>query len=216
MFRKPISPGAQAVRYKRTLAYPRYKPQHNTEKSHPKKDHSSSFARALKGFLGPKNVRGEYYRNRYYYPNQDHSTNYIVVDGQTVVDLTYSPTLKDKNLRPFPQNPGCQTSLMISDELKAKIIEDVASGLHYQEVAHKHGLFMLRVEAICRLHTIEQDWKQQVSNDETEKNIRLVFKTKPWLETLNSDTNILEQGHQAFDQFRFHHVQDVPVVPTSH
>lgn len=156
--------GITIIRGKRTLAYPRYPAQHTLEKSHPKKDHSSTFARALKAWLGPKNIRGEYYRNRYYYPPQNHKLNYVVVDGQTVVDLTYKPKVLDNNVHPFPLNPQCRTALMISNELKQEIVKEVKeNGLHYQEVAHKYGIFMLRVEAICKLHDIEQQWKQEVS-----------------------------------------------------
>ena len=83
---------------------------------------------------------------------------------------------------------------MISNELKQEIVKEVKeNGLHYQEVAHKYGIFMLRVEAICKLHDIETQWKQEVSlfplHDETEKKIRLVFKTHPWLEMLVSEKN---------------------------
>ncbi|CAN3500929.1 small ribosomal subunit protein mS45 [Diutina catenulata] len=148
----------QSVRFRRTLAYPRYPAQHTVEKTHPKKDHSSTFARALKGWLGPKNIRGEYYRNRYYYPLQEHKSNYIVVDGQTVVDSTYQPRHIANHTQPFPLNPACKTALMLPRELKTKIIREIKeNGLHHQEAAHKYGVFMQRVEAVTRLQEIEDD-----------------------------------------------------------
>lgn len=152
----------QQVRYKRRLAVPKYRPQYLPQKTHPKKDHSSTFNRAIKGWLGPKNIRGEYYRNAYYYPSQNHTPNYIVSDGQTVVDSTYMPT-RSSNLQPFPLNKYCKTNYIISNELKAKIIYDNSQkGLHIQEIANKYGIKMERIEAIIRLNKIESDWIDNV------------------------------------------------------
>ncbi|ODV78069.1 uncharacterized protein CANTADRAFT_27017 [Suhomyces tanzawaensis NRRL Y-17324] len=162
--------GLQQVRYKRRLAYPRYNPQ-NVPKPTGKKDHASFFQRALKGFLGPKNIRGEYYRNKYYYPPQNHKPNYIVPNGQTVVDLTYREafpprqlTLPGRNpeLHPFPQNAACRTASIIPDELKQKICDDInENGMHAQEVAHKYGIKLARIEAVLRLNSIEKQWQQE-------------------------------------------------------
>lgn len=159
----------QQVRFlKRRLAYPEnYVP--IVPKPTSKKDHSSYFQRAFKEWLGPKNMRGEYFRNVYYYPPQDHTPKYIVPNGRTVEganQVEYSRSLnskRDPSLHPFPENLECKTALMISNELKTSIYEDATTnGLKLQEIAHKYGIKLERVEAIVRLYSIEQDWKQKV------------------------------------------------------
>ncbi|KAK6458051.1 eukaryotic mitochondrial regulator protein-domain-containing protein [Scheffersomyces xylosifermentans] len=157
----------QQVRYRRQLAYPSYT-REIPPKSHPKKDHSSSFQRAIKKWLGPKSITGEYYRNKYYYPPQNHRPNYIVPDGKSVVDGKNSfgsvafgaeAPRRDATLHPFPQNIYCKTAHIIPHDLKAKICEDVnENGLHVQEAAHKYGVKIERIEAILKLQKIEQDW----------------------------------------------------------
>lgn len=168
-----ISINVQQVRFlKRKLAYPQtYKPQ-VAPLTHRKKDHTSYFQRHLKEWLGPVNARGEYYRNKYYYPPQDHKPRYIVVDGNTIVDPS-KPQIsddrrnnnasRDPSLQPFPANLHCRTASVISNDLKAKIYEEVEeNGMHIQEVAHKYGIKLTRVEAIVKLQRIEKDWKENV------------------------------------------------------
>ncbi|KAK6204365.1 eukaryotic mitochondrial regulator protein-domain-containing protein [Scheffersomyces amazonensis] len=167
--------GIQQVRYKRKLAYPLYK--HNVPKqSSDKKDHSTFFQRAIKSWLGPKNIKGEYYRNKYYYPPQNHKPNYIIPDGNSVVgksNNSSSPFLtedrrRDSSLHPFPQNIYCKTASVIPDELKSKIVEEVKkNGLAAEEVAHKYGIKLGRIEAILKLQSIETRWDEQnkVSQD---------------------------------------------------
>lgn len=198
-FRGPV--GSQvtitAIRnLKRRPAYPHtYQPQ-LVEKTHPTKDHSSFFQRHLKAWLGPRNARGEYYRNKYYYPPQNHKPNYIVPDGNTVVDPSkpnvnmdrrMGQNQRDPSLQPFPQNPYCKTALMITDDLKDTIYTRVQEGAHTQEIAHKYGIKLERVEAIVRLQSIERAWKKDVSITligimmRLLLNFRLVLKTFPWL-----------------------------------
>lgn len=168
----PIQRGIslQQVRYRRQLAYPSYT-REIPPKSHPKKDHSSSFQRALKKWLGPKSITGEYYRNKYYYPPQNHRPNYVVPDGKSVIEAGKprgGPTSvafgaeaprRDPSLNPFPQNIYCKTNHMIPHELKEKICEDInENGLHIQEASNKYGISLERIEAILKLSTIEKEW----------------------------------------------------------
>lgn len=154
---------------KRRPAYPEaYTPQVPPQTG--KKDHSSYFQRAIKSWLGPKNLRGEYYRNKYYYPPQNHQPNYVVQDGQTVVESNRQAERKqlgnqkrNSSLHPFPMNLECKTASIISDNLKAKIYHDaVEKELRHEEIAQKYGIKIARIEAIIRLYTIEQQWKQSV------------------------------------------------------
>lgn len=159
----------QAVRgAKRRPEYPRYRAE-LAPLSHPKKDHSGFFPRHLKSWLGPKNIRGEYYRNKYYYPPQNHTPNYIVPNGQTVVtpgkEEFSRPLDQNRNpaLHPFPQNLHCKTASVISEDLKQKIYSEVVENdVLPQELAHKYGIKLTRVEAIVKLQQIEKGWREQV------------------------------------------------------
>ncbi|XYA02521.1 hypothetical protein QA089_005100 [Meyerozyma guilliermondii] len=187
---------------KRRPAYPQtYQPQ-LADKTHPTKDHSSFFQRHLKAWLGPRNVRGEYYRNKYYYPPQNHKPNYIVPDGNTVVDPSkpetnndrrMGNTRRDPSLQPFPQNPYCKTALMISNELKDTIYQQVQQGAHIQEIAHKYGIKLERVEAIVRLQEIERGWKKEnkISQD-MEKFASVMYKMFPLFEPPVDAENLTE------------------------
>lgn len=156
---------------KRRPAYPKsYKPE-LAPLTHKSKDHSSFFQRHIKAWLGPRNLRGEYYRNKYYYPPQNHTPNYIVVDGNPVVDPSKPATgndrrmnnRRDPTMEPFPENPYCKTARVIPDSVKESIYQQVQDGAHTQELAHKYGIKLERVEALVRLHGLEQTWKQEVS-----------------------------------------------------
>ncbi|KAL6452132.1 MRPS35 37S ribosomal protein S35 [Candida maltosa Xu316] len=126
-----------------------------------------------KEFFGPTNITGEHYKNKYYYPNQKNRPNYVVKDGSPLVGAEYEnrrPSRfsenKQRNPRehPFPNNLHTRTAYLIPDELKEKIIEDsVDEGLHAQEIAHKYSINLLRVEAILKLHQIEQEFKPETS-----------------------------------------------------
>lgn len=151
----------QFVRYKRKLAYPKYKAQYAPTKSHPTKDHSSSFERSLRGWLGPKNFKGEYYKNIYYYPQQNHQPKYIVNDGQTIQDSTFMPT-KSSNLQPFPLNRYCKTNYIISNELKSNIVKKAEKGQHLQDISKFYGIKLERIEAIIKLNKIEASWLDSV------------------------------------------------------
>lgn len=172
------------VRY----AYPRgYTPEVDP-KTHKKKDHRTWFRRHLKAWLGPMNIRGEYYQNKYYYPPQEHKPNYIDQTGVTLVTGHQTKGGDDAKVggargrfandfsgnaqfQPFPENPACKTNLMISNELKEKIQEELTvNGLHPQQVAHKYGIKIPRVEAISKLQEIQKQWQEQVCiNSMTEK-----------------------------------------------
>lgn len=159
----------QSVRTaKRKPAYPRYRAE-LVPLSHPKKDHSSFFQRHLKAWLGPRNIRGEYYRNKYFYPPQNHTPNYVVPDGRTVVTPgkeQYSRPMdfnRNPSLHPFPQNLHCKTASVISEDLKQKIYSEVVeANVLPQEIAHKYGIKLTRVEAIVKLQQIENSWREQV------------------------------------------------------
>lgn len=152
---------------KRKPAYPRYRAE-EAPLSHPKKDHSGFFRRHMKAWLGPKNIKGEYFRNKYYYPSQNNQPNYIVGDGRSVVrpgENAYSRPEPGINpsLNPFPHNPGCKTASILSSDLKQKIFSEVVEkNVLAQEVAHKYGIKLSRVEAVVRLQQVESSWREKV------------------------------------------------------
>lgn len=158
----------QSIRHlKRKPAYPYYKAE-LVPLSHPKKDHSGFFPRHLKRWLGPKNLRGEYYRNKYYFPPQEHKPNYIVSDGRPLVISGLEQYLRgeegrDPSVHPFPQNTNCKTNKLVLDEMKLKIYtEHVELKISTHELALKYGLKVARIEAIVRLQEIEKSWREKV------------------------------------------------------
>lgn len=121
--------------------------------------------RQFREFLGPQNSRGEYYRNRYYYPPQNNSPNYVDPRSPSVVETEVIKSRQSQlsPLQPFPQNQFTQTAKAISPEIKEKIVKEVEEdGKHTQEVAHKYGIKLPRVEAILKLQQVEREWKAEV------------------------------------------------------
>ncbi|CAK9435807.1 mitochondrial 37S ribosomal protein mS45 [Lodderomyces beijingensis] len=139
----------------------------------------------MQEFLGPKNRRGEYYLNKYYYVPQRNRPNYIVPDGSPVVGGKSIPDIvprpdrfgggsggngeaRDPSLHPFPHNTYTKTNYLIPQDLKDQIVDAVATkGYHPQEVAHKYGINLQRVEAILKLSSIEKTFqvKDKFKND---------------------------------------------------
>lgn len=131
----------------------------------------------LKQFLGPRNIKGEYHRNKYFYVPQNHTPNYIETDGMPVVNgdqvasivprrprfktPTYIP--RDPSVHPFPHNTHTRTAHIIPQDLKDRIVDDATvKGYHPQEIAHKYGINLQRIEAIIKLHSIEQNYEAPV------------------------------------------------------
>lgn len=133
-------------------------------------------------FLGPKNFKGDYYLNKYAFANQNHSTNYIDPSserGNALIKVKRESTDAKKDgevdfsegagrrgrvrqpLQPFPMNSHCFTSLQISREMKDQIVNDVINlKMSSQNVALKYGLKIQRIEALVKLHEVEQRWTE--------------------------------------------------------
>lgn len=161
----------RSAHVKRTLAWPTEYKAEAVPLTHPKKDHSSSFNRQLKSWLGPRNVRGEYFRNKYYYPPQNHTPNYIVPDGQSVVSSTksqvpssrYRLNGRNPSLHPFPTNLACKTASIIPNNLKDVIYQRVAEeGVSPHVIANDYKIKVDRVEAIVTLAKVEKRLRQEV------------------------------------------------------
>lgn len=138
-------------------------------------------ARLLKEFrqfLGPRSITGDYHKNKYYYPPQNNRPNYIVNDGKSVVGgssklgqsrvRNIDEPGRDPHLHPFPHNIYTKTAYIILEHLKIQIVEDEqVNGLHPQEIAHKYGINLQRVEAILKLSAIEKNFqpKEEIAED---------------------------------------------------
>ncbi|KAI5969741.1 hypothetical protein CANMA_001203 [Candida margitis] len=127
-------------------------------------------------FLGPRSITGDYHKNKYYYPPQNNKPNYIVNDGRSVVGespkLGYSRMRnveepgRNPQLHPFPHNIFTKTAYIIPEHLKSQIVEDEqVNGLHPQEIAHKYGINLQRVEAILKLSAIEKNFEPKIAED---------------------------------------------------
>lgn len=135
-------------------------------KKHPK-SHDGPLKRQLKGFLGPRNIRGEYHTNKYCYPPQNHQPLYIDERNSPRVTpgavLQERPPSRDLSSQPFPANKYTQTAQVILDDLKQTIFSEVEEkGRNVQEIAHKYGIRLPRVEALVKLQRIERQWKAEV------------------------------------------------------
>ncbi|KAF3990904.1 hypothetical protein FT663_02977 [Candidozyma haemuli var. vulneris] len=130
------------------------------------KSHDGPLKRQLKAFLGPRNIRGEYYTNKYCYPPQNHQPRYIdernsprVTPGAAEYTRQAS---RDLSKQPFPANQYTQTAQVISEDLKAEIFSQVVEkGSNAQEVAQRYGIRLPRVEALVKLQHIERQWKNE-------------------------------------------------------
>jgi len=82
---------------------------------------------------------------------------------------------------------------MISNELKDNIYQQVQQGAHIQEIAHKYGIKLERVEAIVRLQEIERGWKKEnkISQD-MEKFASVMYKMFPLFEPPVDAENLTE------------------------
>ena len=123
-------------------------------------------------FFGPKNIQGEHLFNKYYYPTQNNKPNYIVNDGKPLVGDQFRPKRPGKSynnrernpsFHPFPNNTYTKTENIVSDDMKRRIVEDASiKGMHPQEIAHKYGINLLRIEAILKLKEIELNFTPNV------------------------------------------------------
>lgn len=177
MFPNSCSAGAPrlagSLQFVRTLRtrkpeYPRYKAVKVAPRTDNKKDHSTFFHRHLKGWLGRRNLQGEYYENKYYYVPQNNIPNYIVPDGNSLVSSdtrSFSTQAKGRipALHPFPQNLNCKTASIVSDDMKKEIYSShVTNGILAQELAHRYRMKISRVEAIIRLQKVKETWDETV------------------------------------------------------
>lgn len=73
---------------------------------------------------------------------------------------------RNPHLHPFPHNIYTKTAYIIPEHLKLQIVEDEqVNGLHPQEIAHKYGINLQRVEAILKLSAIEKTFQPKVCLD---------------------------------------------------
>ncbi|GME84655.1 unnamed protein product [Ambrosiozyma monospora] len=126
----------QQVRYRRVLAYPPYSKPGNIPPTRKGKK-QTVFKRLMDQFLGPKNYKGEYYLNKYAYPFQNHTTNYIQPrqeQGNVLLASASEDSLDStgdvgagaddeqsrmrSQLMPFPMNRNLFTNRHVSEEMK--------------------------------------------------------------------------------------------------
>ncbi|GMM34034.1 mitochondrial 37S ribosomal protein [Saccharomycopsis crataegensis] len=151
------------------IAYPFWK--FDTLKNEPSKSHRTNLRYQMSKFLGPKNYKGEYYLNKYYYPPQDHSPNYIkpiMERGDAMIKdepSSSSPYRRLPNeaqkLQPFPNNKYCKTNTFVSEDMRQKMFSQIEAGKTIQQIAYEFSISVGRIEALIRLNDIEKVWNQQ-------------------------------------------------------
>ncbi|VEU19394.1 DEKNAAC100037 [Brettanomyces naardenensis] len=214
---KVVGGQVNQVRYRRTLAYPFYSKAGNIPPArHGRKQ--TVFKRLMDEFLGPKNYKGEYYLNKYTYPNQNHSTNYIdpssergdsllkaskkeetgTASSEQGVDFSKGSEAlngrRRKPLQPFPMNSHSFTNVQLGRETKEQIVNDVMNlKLSSQNVALKYGLKIQRIEAVVKLHEVEENWKKSgmITKDlQTMSNV--MYKMFPVYDASKNPENLTE------------------------
>lgn len=163
----------EQLRWKRKVAYPCYQRISENVRSSSNEERKDFFIKLFKDWLGPVNVRGEYYKNKYFYPLQNHKPNYIVPDGNTILEdnKNFNNTTdkvlgreRDSHLNPFPLNIYCKTANIVSDEMKMKIYNShIEEKMDFLQISTKYGLEISRVKAIITLKKIENEWHDNVS-----------------------------------------------------
>ncbi|CAL1185638.1 unnamed protein product [Candida parapsilosis] len=202
-------------------------------------------ARLLKEFrqfLGPRSITGDYHKNKYYYPPQNNRPNYIVNDGKSVVGgssklgqsrvRNIDEPGRDPHLHPFPHNIYTKTAYIISEHLKIQIVEDEqVNGLHPQEIAHKYGINLQRVEAILKLSAIEKNFQPKSLRHQTHMVINLcpekvgdqnkslaIDEDETWLEEIAEDLKSFSTiMKRMFPVFKGGYTADnLTEIPTPH
>ncbi|CDK28564.1 unnamed protein product [Kuraishia capsulata CBS 1993] len=162
----------QQSRGRKSMAYPQYGYKARIENPG---GSTSQFRLLLKEFLGPKNFRGDYHFNKYYYAKQDHTTNYLSApseDGSLTRPIyghvrddavTQNRPNANRNLQltPFRLNADCKTNTMVSEEMKTEIVNQIDKGVSERDIAIKYGLKLPRIEAIYKLRAIEKEWEEK-------------------------------------------------------
>lgn len=196
------------VRYRRTLAYPFYSKAGNIPPARNGRK-QTVFKRLMDEFLGPKNYKGEYYLNKYTYPKNNHTTNYIdpreergnaLLEPLSEFDVSENDESSGNNrrsknpLQPFPLNSKCFTNLQISKETKSQIVEDIlVNQVPSQQVALKYGLKIQRIEAILKLQEIENSWNEQgLIKDDLKKMSETMYKMFPLYNAEKNAENLTE------------------------
>ncbi|CCE61537.1 hypothetical protein TPHA_0A04640 [Tetrapisispora phaffii CBS 4417] len=220
----------------RRIAYPTF-PFRKLTRQHPK-SHDTNLKYAMRQFLGPKNFKGEYPMNKYFYVPTDHVPNYVKPDlerGQALQnakketlrmrhDGSYEvdPKLVNlsekvypkRSLQPFPLNKHCQTNYIISTELKQDIYNEITNlGMTAQQVSQKYGLKIPRIEAIIKLQEIEMKWlKHNKVKEDTKVMASTLFKMFPVFNP-NNNTEVTrnQEGIQTFS--RKENLSEIPVPP---
>lgn len=196
------------VRYRRTLAYPFYPKAGNIPPAR-KGRKQTVFKRLMDQFLGPKNYKGEYYLNKYAYPKNNHTPNYIDPRSERgnalleplsefdTVDETENDSSKRRNnnaFRPFPLNSKLSTNFQVDNETKIQIVNDILlNKMPSQQVAIKYGLKIQRIEAILKLREIEEKWEQEDKiNGDLKRMSQAMYKMFPIFNPRNNAENLTE------------------------
>lgn len=138
-----------------------------------RKKRITSYRTDMRKFLGPRNFKGLYTKNPFFFAPKDHSTNFMTKyqvmprhqtnQGKTTDWKSVFGRTGNSTLQPFSENDFCKSNMVLSPELKDRVLQEIANGATPQQVGVAHGIAIPRIEAIVKLNKIEQQFKQQVS-----------------------------------------------------
>ncbi|CAL9729111.1 small ribosomal subunit protein mS45 [Monosporozyma unispora] len=71
-------------------------------------------------------------------------------------------THQERWIQPFPENKFCFTNYWVDSNLKRQIFKELSvEGASTQDVSHKYGLKVARVEAVVKLYQLEEKWSKR-------------------------------------------------------
>ncbi|CAN6635818.1 small ribosomal subunit protein mS45 [Trichomonascus vanleenenianus] len=134
-----------------------------------RKKRITSYRTEMRRFLGPKNFKGMYTKNPFFFAAKNNEPTYMTsfsTRGATreggKVDWT-RVFAKDprRTIQPFQENNFCKSNHLISDALRKTILSEYSSGkMTVQRLGFKYGISIPRIEAIIALDKIESSMKQ--------------------------------------------------------
>ncbi|ODV92878.1 hypothetical protein CANCADRAFT_23368 [Tortispora caseinolytica NRRL Y-17796] len=146
-------------------------------------------------WLGPKNMKGEYVKNRYARLSSNHVPNFFVAQNREFgLPWKFIARPYPEALRPFPMNPFTVSGLALSPALKEDIVHRVlVEKQPVRAVSEELGVKPERILAVIRLAHVEDQLQQadKIEPDAVRMEQRL-YKALPIFEGKDSEQNISE------------------------
>jgi hypothetical protein len=151
-----------------------------------RKKRITSYRTDLRRFLGPRNFKGMYTENPFFWAPKNNTTNYMTSytirgadrsrDGRRHEWKRIFNNAKGSTLQPFSENQFSKSNLLIPEDLKKRIVSEFHSGnTTVQRIGVKYGISIPRIEALVTLSKIEKEFEKEVSYTPHNRRTSLCF-----------------------------------------